>query len=234
MFHVRKHFLTAAGLALAAGLLIVGASPAGSQDAKPTLAVTQIDFAAGTVTLTNHGDADVDPNGLIECNFPAYSPLADQPMMAPGDSITVVSAVGIDAASGEWGLYTSQDFENADAIVTYVEWGEGGHQRSTVAAAAGIWDETAVDAGGADVIVAASTNPVAGAEWGAAAATEELGRNRNRRLVARRSRRVADPGRRRCRRLESASAPALALIRQRRKPTPTNAKAELARTHLTF
>ena len=48
------------------------------------------------------------------------------------------------ASGGEVGLYSNGSFGDPDAIVDYVEWGSGGHFRSTVAMAAGIWDETRI------------------------------------------------------------------------------------------
>ena len=41
--------------------------------------------------------------------------------------------------SGEIGLYRTNDFGSADAIVSYVEWGSGDHGRSDTAVEAGIW-----------------------------------------------------------------------------------------------
>lgn len=164
-----------AALLLSVVLAVAPASVAGAQE-KPTLSLTSIDLNAGTVVITNHGDADADPNGIILCNFPAYAPLAGLDMIPAGGSITVNTGdfgVGFDAASGEMGLYTSQDYENPDAIIAYVEWGDPGHQRSPVAVAAGIWAEGAADAS-AGVLNAVSTTPAGPADWtGEAAAAQE-------------------------------------------------------------
>lgn len=58
---------------------------------------------------------------------------------------------------GELALYANGTFGDPRAIVDYVEWGSGGHFRSTVAEAAGIWDETRIvamngDEGGLQVL----------------------------------------------------------------------------------
>lgn len=50
----------------------------------------------------------------------------------------------LSASGGEVGLYTNGSFGDPGAIVDYVEWGSGGHFRSTVAEAAEIWDETRI------------------------------------------------------------------------------------------
>lgn len=64
------------------------------------------------------------------------------------DPGVVVSAAGLlpalVAPAGEVGLYSSGNFGDPNSIVDYLEWGSGGHFRSTVAIAAGIWDETSV------------------------------------------------------------------------------------------
>ncbi|MFB3099003.1 MAG: hypothetical protein ACE1ZX_03075 [Acidimicrobiia bacterium] len=60
----------------------------------------------------------------------------------------VVGAAGLlpvlVAPSGEVGLYSSGNFGDPNSIVDYLEWGSGGHFRSTVAIAAGVWDENSV------------------------------------------------------------------------------------------
>ncbi len=64
------------------------------------------------------------------------------------DPGVVVTAAGLlpvlVAPAGEVGLYSSGNFGDPNSIVDYLEWGTGGHFRSTVAIAAGIWDETSV------------------------------------------------------------------------------------------
>ncbi len=64
------------------------------------------------------------------------------------DPGVVVSAAGLlpvlVAPAGEVGLYSSGNFGDPNSIVDYLEWGSGGHFRSTVAIAAGIWDENSV------------------------------------------------------------------------------------------
>ncbi|MGI9621975.1 MAG: LPXTG cell wall anchor domain-containing protein [Acidimicrobiales bacterium] len=156
--------LVAVMLALVLG---IPSSIAGAQNSKPTISVTAADLNAGTVEITNHGDAEVDVNGLILCNFPAYGAIADAPPIAPGETITVDSGaagVPLDPTTGEMGIYTAPEYENPDAIITYVEWGAPGHQRAPVAVAAGVWTE-----GTAEVvdgfIVASVDNPISPDDW---------------------------------------------------------------------
>ena len=152
-------------------------STAGAQDAAPTIAVTGVDLANSTIEITNHGDADVDPNGIILCNFPAYAPIEGAEVIPPGGSITIdagAHGITLDPTSGEMGLYTSPDYENADAIISYVEWGDPGHQRAPVAVAAGLWVEGSADISDG-VLTATTTTPTSPADWVAGAADDAAG-----------------------------------------------------------
>jgi hypothetical protein len=163
--------LVAALLLTVSGVLILTMQPAGAQE-KPTLAITEVDANTSVVSITNHGDTDVDPNGIILCNFPAYAPIAGADVIGPGETITVDSgAAGVllDAGGGEFGLYTGNDFTDASLMVSYVEWGTAGHQRSPVAVAADVWDGEFVDAG-TGVLSASVDNPTSAADWAGAAA----------------------------------------------------------------
>ena len=71
------------------------------------------------------------------------------------------------AQDGEIGLYNSNSFGSADAIVSYVEWGSSGHGRSATAVEAGIWVSggfvpTTVDSG---AILASRTPPTDPSHW---------------------------------------------------------------------
>ncbi len=166
---------TTAGLVLGAFVaslvaVIALASPAAAQ-AAPTIAVTAVDPAAGTIELTNYGDAEADPNGIILCNFPAYAAIEDAPAIAPGASITIDSAahgVALDPSGGEMGHYLTPSYEDPTQIISYVEWGEPGHQRAPVAIQAGIWADGVADAS-SGVLTASTDNPTSPADWAGAA-----------------------------------------------------------------
>ena len=152
-------------VAASAGLVV--AQPAWAQDAD-AIAITMIDLTTDTVEITNNGSADLDPNGIILCNFPDYAPIAGADPIAPGASITVdAAALGVELGDdeGELGLYTASEFENPEAIVAYVEWGTADHRRSSVAVDAGIWDGTPVDAGAQ--LEATVDAPTSSGEWAA-------------------------------------------------------------------
>lgn len=155
---------------MAMGAAIMAIGPAAGLEGE-TFGLTEVNFADGTITITNNGDADVDPNGLIVCNFPDYAPVAGAPTaLGPGESTVVdLASIGIpaNASSGEMGLYLTSEFTDPNALVSYVEWGSAGHTRASVAMAAGIWDGAAVDVGDGSAITTTSDSPTAGADWAA-------------------------------------------------------------------
>jgi hypothetical protein len=115
----------------------------------------------GQVVVQNVGDEAGSLAGYWLCQRPSYFQFPDvvvQPgeMAAisvtgrddifdpPSDAIAVegVAELGtFDPASGEVGLYFGNAFDSADAIVSYVEWGNSGHGRSGTAVSAQIWPE---------------------------------------------------------------------------------------------
>jgi len=109
-------------------------------------------FQEGWVLLQNTGNTPWDLTGHYLCQRPSYFALPDITIPA-GDIYWVGVGAAIDApgvgangavgsfdpGGGEVGLYSSNSFGDADAILSYVEWGSTGHGRSSVAVAAGIW-----------------------------------------------------------------------------------------------
>lgn len=109
-----------------------------------------VEFGAeGFVEIVNNGADDADLNGIYLCQFPTYADLGtlvDGATLAAGATVQIPAASwgGLDAASGEAALYDGDSFDSADAILSYVQWGEGGHQRAGVAADAGLWPSAEV------------------------------------------------------------------------------------------
>jgi len=166
----RRHrlLMVVAVHALAIGVL---SAPAAALEGE-TFAITEVDFVAGTIKITNHGEVDVDPNGLIVCQFPSYAPIDGAPALAPGESYALdLAGLGIpaDAANGEIGLYLDNNFGSSDSIVAYVEWGSSDHERSPVAQGATVWDGNPV-AGGAAALQSSASFPTGGADWSVVAA----------------------------------------------------------------
>lgn len=101
----------------------------------------------GHIELFNGTDGTLDVSGYWLCNFPTYAQLftltieCGELLMDAGDYLVVSGFTGFNATDGELGLYNSASFGSADAIISYLEYGSAGHQRSGVAIAAGIWTE---------------------------------------------------------------------------------------------
>lgn len=119
----------------------------------------------GTVTITNVSATQYGLTGHFVCNRPVYVPLPDI-VLEPGESVTVPSGdLSLDSASGEVGLYFSNEFGNADAMLGYVEYGSSGRGREPVAVEAGLWTEGEfVDNGGAG-FTRSGPSPLVGADY---------------------------------------------------------------------
>lgn len=143
------------------------------------IVTTDAAFAIGTVAfgergwieIVNTGPQAGNTHGLWIAIHPFYLELpsaivevgqsARVTLDADGSGEALVHAAGLlptlAPVGGELALYANGTFGDPVAILDYVEWGSGGHFRSTVAEAAGIWDETRIvpmigDEGGLQVL----------------------------------------------------------------------------------
>lgn len=145
-------------------------TPGQATDATTTTIVTttqpvvsvDASFALGTVVFGEQGRVEVVNTGSQAGNVHGYW-IAVHPfylelpsaIVEVGQRIVIafdpdaspdalVQAAGllpvITASEGEVALYSQGSFGDPSAIVDYIEWGTGGHFRSTVAEAAGIWN----------------------------------------------------------------------------------------------
>jgi hypothetical protein len=103
-------------------------------------AITAIDFADNTIEITNLGTKQGSLSGYQVCQQPSHSVVSEE-TLSPGQGIIIDASLvnGFDPESGELGLYRSEDFDNPEDIVSYVEWGRSDHDLSSTAVAAGIW-----------------------------------------------------------------------------------------------
>ena len=146
------------------------AAPSSTLDSTTTTLITttqpvvSIDatFSLGTVVFGEQGRIEVINTGSQAGNVHGYW-IAVHPfylelpsaIIEVGEGVTIafdpeaspdalVQAAGLlpllEASDGEVALYANGTFGDPAAIRDYVEWGVGRHFRSTVAAAAGIWD----------------------------------------------------------------------------------------------
>ncbi len=120
--------------------------------------ISSVSFGTGAmVVLTNVGSEAGNLAGHFICQRPNYWAIPDIEVPA-GQSVAIgaggsvfipppgaltldeQAAIGqLSAGGGEVALYDSNSFGSSGSILSYVEWGSAGHQRSSVAIAAGIW-----------------------------------------------------------------------------------------------
>jgi hypothetical protein len=151
----------------------------------PVIRVDEIVFAGGPyVVISNRGTGAGSTDGYWICQFPSYFPLPAVELL-PGEKLAIALGVDpvpelvgvvatVDAASpignvtpagGEFGLYSDNVFNSADAIVDYIEWGTSGHARSGVAVEAGIWEANGfVEVPAEALAIVAQTFPTMGSD----------------------------------------------------------------------
>lgn len=144
---------------------VTTSTTAGTTSTQPVVAV-EATFALGTVVFGEQGWIDVvnvgPQAGNVHGHWIAIHPFyLEMPsaIVEVGERVTIgfdetatpgalVHAAGllpvIEADDGEIALYAAGSFGDPSSIVDYVEWGQAGHFRSTVALAAGIWSEDLV------------------------------------------------------------------------------------------
>ena len=110
----------------------------------PDIQIVAVAFGdAGYVEIANNGTEDAALDGIWLCQFPTY---VDLGTVVPGGTVAAGASVqiaaggigGLDIAGGEAALYTTPNFESAESISGFVQWGTGG-ARAAVAAEAGLW-----------------------------------------------------------------------------------------------
>jgi len=111
----------------------------------PNIVMNEINLNT-EIELKNIGLAPQNISGWWLCRFPTYVLVddliivcGDDLIIDPGEILTLQTGILLSADDGEMALYIDDGFGNSNSIVDYVEWGSTGHQRSSVAVAAGIW-----------------------------------------------------------------------------------------------
>ena len=97
-----------------------------------------------TIELLNNGSESIDLAGYWLCLGPgtyvqigATTPVSGNTNLASGEYLVINYAMPDE--EGGLGLYSTNDFTNADALVDFVQWGSGGSARENIAVAAGQW-----------------------------------------------------------------------------------------------
>lgn len=113
-------------------------------EAQANVRILRLDPATNSVTLKNFGDANATISGYWFCNVPNYaavSGMTSTATLAPNEEINLASTINFPVSSGEFGLYNTNSFGTASAMLDYLQWGTGnaGSSRESVAVAAGLW-----------------------------------------------------------------------------------------------
>ena len=109
------------------------------------LQLSVVEFGdAGFVELANVGADDAELAGVHlgqDTTYVDLATVADAPSVAAGGTVQVPADAigGLDVAGGEVALFNGADSTSADAMMSYVQWGEGGFPGAAVATEAGLW-----------------------------------------------------------------------------------------------
>ncbi len=134
-------------------------------DASPLVLDAVVFEGAPMVVLRNAGDEPYDISGHFLCNRPSYMALPDA-IIEPGDVLEVdATELALDPANGEVGLYTTSSYDDPDAMLRYVQWGEAEHGRTETAVAAGLWPSGEAIGNGGASLFATSDDPTSAAGW---------------------------------------------------------------------
>jgi hypothetical protein len=104
--------------------------------------IAKLDPSTNTVTLKNYGTSNVPISGYWFCNYPAYGQVSNMTGVASldaGEEVIINSSINFNVGDGEFGLYNSSNFGSSTAMEDYLQWGNAGHVRESVAVAKGIW-----------------------------------------------------------------------------------------------
>jgi hypothetical protein len=127
---------------LLALFLMVGACGSGDDENLADVQLVGVDFELNSIMLTNGGGEDILTDGLwvyqdgeaFEFNIFTIQPRA-----------TILFSVrdldGVDRSGGEIALFSSDAFDDEEAVLDYVAWGTSGHHLVDTGVVGGAWSE---------------------------------------------------------------------------------------------
>ncbi|MEM6732544.1 MAG: lamin tail domain-containing protein, partial [Myxococcota bacterium] len=140
----------------------------------PDVVITELRYTrSDRVELKNMSTRTIDLATYWLCSALKYAQLSELSAilgdyeLAPGEEVIVAALSNVDPADpstgvdltlnaqGSLGLYTDNQFANADSMVHYVQWGAGAQDRESVAVSAGLWtanDFVAAVADGSSIV----------------------------------------------------------------------------------
>ena len=122
-----------------------GGDPEPQPDPKPAIALQEIRYNQNDrFEITNLGTSTVDISSWWVCSLLTYAQLNTLTVedgslnLAPGASV-IFSGFSLNDDEADLGVFNTNTFTSSDAIIDFVQWGNSGLGRESVAAAAGIW-----------------------------------------------------------------------------------------------
>ncbi len=110
------------------------------------LVVSEVDPINNVIEIYNGTGTSVDLSGYWFCSRISYealnaSSLISGSLVVPDKGYVVLqlSSLNLDSVSADLGLYSTNSFASAAAMVDFVQWGAGGLGRESVAVSKGIW-----------------------------------------------------------------------------------------------
>ena len=122
-----------------------GGDPEPQPDPKPSIALKEIRYNQNDrFEISNLGTSTIDISDWWVCSRLTYAQLNTLTLedgnlnLAPGASV-ILSGFSLDDDEADLGIFNTNSFTSSDAIIDFVQWGNSGQGRESVAAAAGIW-----------------------------------------------------------------------------------------------
>ncbi len=122
--------------------LIAGACGSGDGESLDSLQLVGVDFELNSIILTNGGGSDLLTEDVwVYQDGDAY----ELGLFTIEPRATILFNVrelnGVDPEGGEIALFSSDSFDDADAVLDYVAWGSSGHRLIEEEVIAGTWSE---------------------------------------------------------------------------------------------
>jgi hypothetical protein len=122
--------------------MMTGGCGSGDDNNLADVQLVGVDFELNSIMLTNGGAEDLLTNGLwiyqdgeaFELSFFTIKPRTTI-------FFSVRDLDGIDPSGGEIALFSSDSFEDEEAVLDYVAWGTSGHHLVDTGVVSGVWSE---------------------------------------------------------------------------------------------
>ncbi len=106
--------------------------------------LVEVNPSSNKATIKNFGTSTIDISSYWFCTLFAYDQLSSLTVdsgslnIANGATV-VISGVNLNNSDADLGLYNTNSFGSSTAMVDFMQWGDAGNGRESVANTAGIW-----------------------------------------------------------------------------------------------